>query len=97
MNATAFSLIGFAGWLVLLTFAVALFRVQVTISTSKAINSYAPDGSDLPGLGHRLTRARDNCFETLPVFVAIALAAEFLGKTDELDALAQAKPRATAM
>ncbi len=42
----------------------------------------------LSGLGQRLTRARDNCFETLPAFVAIALAAELLGQINLLQPLA---------
>lgn len=88
MNTTAISLTGFACWLVLLTFAVAFFRVYVTATTAKAINSYSPDGSDLPGFGHRLTRARDNCFETLPVFVAIVVASELLGQMQALHTLA---------
>ncbi len=88
MNTTAVSLIGFACWLVLLSFAVAFFRVYVTATTAKAINSYSPDGSDLPGFGHRLTRARDNCFETLPVFVAIVVAADLLSQMQALHTLA---------
>lgn len=88
MNPTLFSLLGFTAWFLALTYALALWRVRVSASTGKAINSYSPDGADLPGFGHRLTRARDNCFETLPVFVAIALAASALGKLDMLDGLA---------
>ncbi len=88
MNATAASLTGFACWFLLLTFAVAFFRVYVTATTGKAINSYSPDGSDLHGFGHRLTRARDNCFETFPLFVAIIAVAELLGKVQILDSLA---------
>jgi uncharacterized MAPEG superfamily protein len=86
MNATALSLIGFAAWFLALTFALAALRVQVTLSTGKT--GFAPDGSDLPGLGRRLTRARDNCFETLPVFVAIVAAAGLLGQISVLDVLA---------
>jgi len=48
----------------------------------------APDGSDTPGIGRRLTRARDNCFETLPVFAAIAVAAHISSRVDVTDGLA---------
>lgn len=88
MNPTLFSLLGFTAWFLLLTYALAFWRVHVSVSAGKPINSYAPDGADLPGFGHRLTRARDNCFETLPVFVAIVLAAGASGKLDMLDGLA---------
>ena len=88
MGLTAISLTGFVTWFVLLTFALAFFRVYYTASTGKALNSFAPDGSDTPGLGRRLTRARDNCFETLPVFAAIALGAFMLNRLDITDPLA---------
>lgn len=88
MNPTLLSLLGFIAWFLVLTYALAFWRVRVSVSVGKPINSYAPDGADLPGFGHRLTRARDNCFETLPVFVAIAFAASASGELDMLDGLA---------
>lgn len=88
MNPTLLSLLGFTAWFLVLTYALAFWRVRVSVSIRKPINSYSPDGADLPGFGHRLTRARDNCFETLPVFVAITLAASAVGKLDMLDGLA---------
>lgn len=88
MNPTLLCLLGFTAWFLVLTFALAFWRVRVSVSIGKPINTYAPDGADLPGFGHRLTRARDNCFETLPVFVAIVLTASVLGKLDMLDGLA---------
>lgn len=88
MNPTLLSLLGFTAWFLVLTFALAFWRVRVSVSIGKPINSYSPDGADLPGFGHRLTRARDNCFETLSVFVAIALAASAVGNLDMLDGLA---------
>lgn len=88
MEPTAFALTGFVTWFVLLTVVLALFRVYYTASTGKPLNSFAPDGSDTPGLGRRLTRARDNCFETLPAFVALALVAQMSGRFDVTDGLA---------
>ncbi len=88
MAPTATALTGFATWLILLTFALAFFRVYVGTTTGKALNSFLPDGSDMPGLGRRLTRARDNCFETLPVFAALAIAAQLSGRLDVTNGLA---------
>lgn len=88
MTPTLLSLLGFTAWFLVLTYALAFWRIRVSVSIGKPINSYAPDGADLQGFGRRLTRARDNCFETLPVFVAIALAAGISGKLDMLDGLA---------
>lgn len=88
MNPALLSLLGFTAWFLVLTFALAFWRVRVSASIGKPINTYSPDGTDLPGFGHRLTRARDNCFETLPVFVAIIFTASALGKLDVLNGLA---------
>ena len=88
MNPTALSLLGFAAWLVLLTFALAFFRIYVAVSWGRPINGFLPDGSDLAGFGRRLTRARNNCFETLPVFGAFVVAAGLMNLTPLLHALA---------
>ena len=57
-------------------------------SRKKAANTFTTDGSDLPGFGQRLTRARDNCFETLPAFAAIAFVASTAGRLEVTDPLA---------
>ncbi|MGH7789128.1 MAG: MAPEG family protein [Candidatus Binatia bacterium] len=88
MGATATALIGFSAWYILLSTAVALYRVRLILSGEKAANAFATDGSDLAPLGRRLTRARDNCFETLPLFVALALGASLAGRLDVTDGLA---------
>jgi uncharacterized MAPEG superfamily protein len=88
MGATATALVGFAGWFVLLSIALAVYRVALVFSGRKAANTFATDGRDLDALGQRLTRARDNCFETLPVFAALALGASLAGRLDVTDPLA---------
>lgn len=88
MTPTATALLGFAAWYLLLTFALGLFRSGLVLSGKKAANTFATDGSDVGAFGRRLNRARDNCFETLPLFVAIALAASIANKLAVLDPLA---------
>jgi uncharacterized MAPEG superfamily protein len=88
MGATATALLGFAAWYLLLTFALGFFRSGLVLSGKKAANSFATDGSDVGTFGRRLNRARDNCFETLPLFAAIALAASLAGKIAVIDPLA---------
>lgn len=88
MTPTATALLGFAAWYLLLTFALGLFRSGLVLSGKKAANTFATDGSDVGAFGRRLNRARDNCFETLPLFVAIALAASIANKLTVLDPLA---------
>ena len=75
MTNTLTALGGFAAWLVLLTLILGFFRIGLVFGGKKAANSFAVNGSDLPGFGERLTRARDNCYETLPIFAALALVA----------------------
>ena len=88
MGPTATALLGFAAWYLLLTFALAIFRSALVLSGKKAANAFATDGSDVGSFGRRLNRARDNCFETLPLFVAIALAASLHNRVAVLDPLA---------
>jgi uncharacterized MAPEG superfamily protein len=88
MGPTATALAGFAGWYLLLTVALGLYRSALVLGGRKAVNSFAPDGSDVSPFGRRLNRARDNCYETLPLFAALALAASIGGRTAVTDPLA---------
>ena len=89
MSATATSLAGFAGWFVVLTVVLATYRSALVLSGRKAANAFRTDGSDVGGIGQRLTRARDNVYENLPVFAALALAASVAGRLDVTDPLAR--------
>jgi len=88
MGSTATALIGFAAWFVLLSLGLGVYRVALVLRGAKAANSFATSGADLAPFGQRLTRARDNCFETLPVFAALALGAQLAGRLDVTDPLA---------
>lgn len=90
MSATAIGLAGFAGWFLVLTVALASYRSFLVLAGRKEANAFRIDGSDVPGFGQRLTRARDNVYENLPVFVALALAASIAGRLDVTDPLARA-------
>jgi uncharacterized MAPEG superfamily protein len=88
MGRTATALVGFAGWFTLLSIVMGLYRMRYIFSGEKAANSFATDGRDLDALGQRITRARDNCYETLPIFAALALGANIAGRLDVTDPLA---------
>jgi uncharacterized MAPEG superfamily protein len=88
MSATLTALLGFAAWYVLLTLILGFYRIGLVFGGSKAANTFAVNGADLGGFGQRLTRARDNCYETLPMFLAFALVASVAGKTHVTDPLA---------
>lgn len=88
MGATACALIGFGGWMGLLTLVMGVYRSVLVLGGKRAVNSFAVDGSDLDALGHRITRARDNCYEMLPMFAVLALGAQISGHLDITDPLA---------
>jgi uncharacterized MAPEG superfamily protein len=87
MGDTLTALAGFAAWYVVLTIVLGLFRMGRIVG-GKAVNSFAVNGSDTPGLGERLTRARDNCYETLPIFGALTLVAYATNQLAVTDPLA---------
>jgi uncharacterized MAPEG superfamily protein len=78
----------FAAWQVLLTFVLGFYRTGLVLGGSKTANAFATDGSDTPGFGRRLTRARDNCYENLPMFTALVVAANLAGRASVTDPLA---------
>ena len=88
MGRTATALVGFAGWFALLSIALGFYRIWLVLSGTKAANTFATDGQDVDPLGHRLTRARNNCYETLPLFAALALGAYMSGRLAVTDPLA---------
>ncbi len=85
---TATALLGYAAWYLLLTLTLTTVRSTLVLSGRRAANTFAVDGSDLGGFARRLTRARDNCYETLPIFAAIALGASLAGRLAVTDPLA---------
>ncbi|MAE35798.1 MAG: hypothetical protein CMH97_11350 [Oceanospirillaceae bacterium] len=77
MSNTIVALGGFALWTLILVLSVATFRMVSDFVLKRGIplNCFKPDGSDVPGLGQRLTRAHLNCLEVLPIFAAVVLIA----------------------
>jgi uncharacterized MAPEG superfamily protein len=88
MTTTLTALLGFAAWFVFLSIVLGFYRIGLVMAGQKAPNTFAVDGRDVPPLGQRLTRARDNCYETLPLFAALALVAHLSGRAQVTDPLA---------
>lgn len=88
MGRTATALVGFAAWFVLLTIVLIVYRTGLVFAGRKAANTFSVDGEDVHPFGQRLTRARNNCYETLPAFVALVLGASLAGRLDVTDPLA---------
>lgn len=88
MSPSVTALAGFAGWQVLLTIVLGFYRTGLVLSGRKAANAFAADGSDVSPFGRRLTRARDNCYENLPMFTALVAGASLAGRGSITDPLA---------
>jgi uncharacterized MAPEG superfamily protein len=88
MSPSLVALCLFAAWTTLLVFSLAMYRVSVTARTGKAVNSFAPSGTDVDPFGQRLTRAHLNCLELLPVVGAVILSAAVAGRSEVTDGLA---------
>ncbi|MBP6383082.1 MAG: MAPEG family protein [Pseudomonadales bacterium] len=73
MSNTQCALLGLASWQVLMLFLLAGFRLYIAATRKKAANTFAPDGSDVPGFGQRLVRVHANCYENIPLFLALLL------------------------
>jgi uncharacterized MAPEG superfamily protein len=81
MSPTQTAIVALISWYVAVLLLLALFRVYTSAASRKPANTFAPDGSDVPGFGQRLTRAHANCYENIPLFVALLLFAEVSGNT----------------
>jgi uncharacterized MAPEG superfamily protein len=88
MGPSLAALCGFAAWTLLLVTTLAGYRAWYSRRTGKALNAFAPDGSDVDPLGRRWTRAHLNCTESLPVVAAVILAAAAAGRASVTDPLA---------
>ena len=73
MSNTQCALLGLASWHVIVLFLLAGFRLYTSITQKKAANTFAADGSDVPGFGQRLVRVHANCYENIPLFLALLL------------------------
>ena len=66
MSATILALAGYILWTMLLLLLLAGYRTA--ISKQQGTLKFAADGSDVPDVGHRITRAQANCAESF-VFI----------------------------
>ncbi len=87
MSNTAFALIGYIGWMVILMLVMECLRTYLVLVKGKPANSFAVDGSDTFPLLHRLTRSHANCYEHFPIVGGIlifVLATKWTGVTEGL-------------
>ena len=88
MSPTIVALLGFAAWSLLLVLCIGIYRTSRVSLDKRQPNSFSASGEDLPGFGHRLTRAHANTYEFLPVAGVVMLCALATGQTAVTDGLA---------
>lgn len=81
MTNTSCAIIGLASWSVAVLLLLAMFRVYTSAASGKAANTFAPDGSDVPGFGQRLVRVHANCYENIPLIIGVLLFALVTGQS----------------
>ncbi|MDM7859001.1 MAPEG family protein [Alteromonas sp. ASW11-36] len=86
MSATYITLIGYIGWTMLLLLVLAGYRT--VLSKQMKTLKFAADGSDVPDVGHRITRAQANCSESFAIIGGTLLLAIATSSTAITDGLA---------
>ncbi|TJY65333.1 MAPEG family protein [Sinimarinibacterium sp. CAU 1509] len=82
------ALIGFTAWTLAIVFIVLNWRV-IEVLRGKPANSWTRGAAiESPSFVKRAEHAHLNCLENLPVFAVIVLAAQALGKSAVVDAVA---------
>lgn len=88
MTASLHAVLLYAAWTLTLLCAIAMLRVTYALSGRRAANAFAIGGDDVSAFSGRLCRAHANCYENLPIFAAIVLAAAVADRSDITDPLA---------
>ena len=88
MTATACSILGLISWYIAMLLTLAGYRLYVSVTKKKAANTFAADGSDVPGFGQRQVRVHANCYENLPIFIGLMLFAMLSNQTAITDSSA---------
>ena len=88
MSPSLRALVWFAAWTLVLAFVMVNHRVYFVLTGQRKINSFTPDGAVVSAFQARACRAHANCYENLPVFAALILAAVAVGKSAITDPLA---------
>lgn len=73
MTSSAYALLGYVGWTLILIVVTEVFRTFLVLSGRKAADSFRPDGSDISPFAHRLARAHANCYESFPIIGGVLL------------------------
>ena len=88
MGSSELAVLGFAAWTLILLTVIGLMRSGLVLTGRRRANDFKPDGSDVSTFSNRLCGAHANCYENLPVFLAVILLAIATGRSAATDPLA---------
>lgn len=88
MTNTGLALLGYIGWMLILTLAIAGQRSFLTLSGLRAANSFDPSGNDVSPFAGRLCRTHANGYEHFPIICGLLLFSLATGQTAITDPLA---------
>jgi uncharacterized MAPEG superfamily protein len=88
MSPSLRAVVWFAAWTIVLALVMVNHRVYFVLTGQRKINSFTPDGANVSPFQARACRAHANCYENLPVFAALVLAAVTSGRSVITDSLA---------
>lgn len=88
MSNSLLALVGYAAWMLVLLGILATLRSTLTLSGKREASSFRPDGTDVSPFSARLCRAHANCYENLPIFTAVIVAARLSGNAAVTEPLA---------
>jgi uncharacterized MAPEG superfamily protein len=81
------SLVAFAAWTQILVLLIGFPRGWLVLR-GRAANRFHPAGEDVSPMAARIARAHMNCVENLPIFGAVIVGIELLGRSAITDPLA---------
>lgn len=88
MTDTAFAMLGFVAWTLLLMLLMESMRSWLVLSGRKPPDRFRIDGSDVSPFAQRLARAHANCYESFPIVGGLLLLALATNHTTITDPLA---------
>lgn len=88
LDNTALALFGLIAWTIVLLIGIAGVRASLVLTNKREANSFAPSGEDVSALSGRLCRAHANCYEFLPLALAVLLYAIATDQTGITNGLA---------
>ena len=88
MSPSAFVLLAFIAWTLLLLALMEALRSALVLRGRVPANGFAPDNAGLSPFLQRLARAQANCVENLPAVGGLLLVALATGRTGVTDPLA---------